>query len=159
MWTDRLVRLCEELGLLVNQKKSELQPTQSIVFLGERLDLVQGRAFPTGERQQAVIPVVEQAIRLRGLKFAAAESLLGLMSVTAPTIPLGRMHMRPFQLGVIRQVRAERNGNAWILVVGQLAKALEWWTHVPRWQFGVPFQIAPPQEIVFTDASTTWDGE
>ena len=78
--------------------------------------------------------------------------LLGLMSATAPTIPIGRMHMRPFQLEVIRQVRAERNGNAWIPVIDQSVNALKWWTHIPHWQIGVPFQIAPPQEIMFTDA-------
>ena len=80
--------------------------------------------------------------------------IAGAMSEATPTVPLGRMHMRLFQLDVIRQVRAERNGNAWVPVIGQSAKALGWWTHVPHWQIGVPFQIAPPQEIVFTDVST-----
>ena len=34
-------------------------------------------------------------------------ALLRLMSATATTIPLGRIHMRPFQLDVICQVRIE----------------------------------------------------
>ena len=144
VWTLRLVRLCEQLGLLVNQEKSELQPTQSIVFLGERLDLLQGRAFPTEERRQVVVPALEQALSHHGLEFPAAESLLGLLSATAPTIPLGRMHMRPFQLDVIRQVRIERNGRAWIPVTGQSAQALQWWTHGPHWEIGIPIPSRTP---------------
>ena len=154
VWTLRLVRPCEQLGLLVNQEKSELQPTQSIVFPGEWLDLVLGRASKTKERRQVVVPVLEQALSHQGLEFPAAQSLLGQLSATAHTIPLGRMHMRPFQLDVIRQVRTGRNVGAWVPVKGQPEHALQWWTHGPLCEVGIPFQVAPPQEIVFTDASS-----
>ena len=80
--------------------------------------------LPGGRTPASCVQVVEPAIRLRGLKFAAAESLLGLMSATPPAVPLGRIHMRPFKLEVIRQVRAVRNGNSWIPVIGQSAKAM-----------------------------------
>ena len=55
-----------------------------------------------------VVPALKQALAHQGLEFSAAESLFRLMSATAPTIPLGRMHMRPFQLDVIGQVRTGR---------------------------------------------------
>ena len=86
--------------------------------------LVQGRAFTTEARQQAVVPVLLPALVHHGLRFPAAESLLGLMSATSPTIPLGRMHMRPFQLDIFRQVRIERDRVAWVPVIGQSAQEL-----------------------------------
>ena len=48
--TTALVELCLKLGLLVNTAKSELSPTQSIVFLGERLDFQEAMAFTTQDR-------------------------------------------------------------------------------------------------------------
>ena len=90
---DTFSETCEELVVLVNQERSELQPTQTCVLLGEKLDLVQGRAFPTEERQKAVVPALSKALTHHDLHFSAAESLLGLVSATAPTTSLGRMHM------------------------------------------------------------------
>ena len=37
---------------------------------------------------------------------------------------------------------------------GQSAHALQCWTHSPHWEIGIPFQVAPPVETVFTDASS-----
>ena len=153
-WTDQLVELCHHLGLLVNLEKSELRPTQVIVFLGEKLDLQQGRAFPTRERQLTVMPLLTEATEQRGLPFPKAESLLGLLSATASTVPLGRLHMRPLQWDVIAQVRLGRDKGAWVPVIGQSAQALEWWRDQAHWLEGVPFQVPSHQEIVFTDAST-----
>ena len=149
------MRLCEQLGLLVNQEKSELPPVQSIVFLGERLDLVQGLGLPD-ERT----PASRRSIG--GTSNLPARSQVRSGRITAGTNVGDCTHDSTRSnayatvpwLEVIRQVRAERNGNAWIPVIGQSAKALKWWTHVPHWQIGVPFHVAPPQDTVFTDASS-----
>ena len=52
--TQVLIRLCTLLGLLVNKTKSEIMPTQSIVFLGERLDLLHSQSYLIPERRQAI---------------------------------------------------------------------------------------------------------
>ena len=46
---DAQVLLCRQLGLLVNESKSQLVPSQSINFLVERLGLETDKAFPTQE--------------------------------------------------------------------------------------------------------------
>ena len=62
--------------------------------------------------------------------------------------------MRSFQWDVIAQVRVGRDKGAWVPVIGQSARALEWWMDQAHWLEGVPFQVPSHQEIVFTDAST-----
>ena len=166
--TQQLVRLCCHLGLLVNHAKSELVPKQSIVFLGERLDFRSLTAYATSERQSQVIALIDQAVTDKGLPFHKAESLLGLLTATYPTISLGRLHLRWLQWAVILVIRQGRKPNQWIPVTGQLARSLMWWTVPDRWSPGVLFQQPAPQVTVYTDASmdgwgiicedATWDG-
>ena len=76
--TQRLVTTCQGLGLV---------PQQVIVFLGERLDLIQGKAFATEERQIKVRKAVEAMVSCDQVSLPQAESLLGLLVATYPTVP------------------------------------------------------------------------
>ena len=49
--TQTLVSLCKELGWLVNEEKSELEPKQVFNFVGYQFDLKEGRVRPTTERK------------------------------------------------------------------------------------------------------------
>ena len=83
---------------------------------------------------------IDRRMTHRGLYFSKAESLLGLMSANAPTIPLGR-YMIPFQWEVIAQLRKGRDYGAWVSIMGQSARGLRWSTDPPHWLEGVPFQV------------------
>ena len=48
--TQTLLALCQQLGWVVNMKKSELTPQQVFDFIGYRFDLVTGRVLPTQDR-------------------------------------------------------------------------------------------------------------
>ena len=48
--TQTLVALCRELGWLVNEEKSELEPKQVFNFVGYQFDLREGKVRPTPER-------------------------------------------------------------------------------------------------------------
>ena len=47
---ERLLTLCQELGIVVNRDKSKLVPVQQITYLGMLIDSVATRAFPTEGR-------------------------------------------------------------------------------------------------------------
>ena len=153
--TEQLLVQCKKLGLLVNEAKSELVPTQQIVFLGERLDFVQMRAFPTTDRKESVTSLIDQALRMGQLPFAKAESLLGLLSATYPTVAMGRLWLRPLQAEVIRLIRLGRDTakHETIAVRGKLDNALRWWNSQERWSPGMPFKQPAPETTVYTDAS------
>ena len=48
--TQHLVKICQELGWLVNLDKSELEPKQIFDFVGYQFDLEVGRVWPTPDR-------------------------------------------------------------------------------------------------------------
>ena len=52
--TQTLVTLCRELGWLVNEEKSELEPKQVFNFVGYQFDLREGRVRPTTERWETL---------------------------------------------------------------------------------------------------------
>ena len=48
--TETLVKICQDLGWLVNIEKSELEPKQVFDFVGYQFDLRSGRVRPTPDR-------------------------------------------------------------------------------------------------------------
>ena len=54
---------------LVNAEKSKICPVQSIIFLGERLDLVAERVYSSQDKQKTIVSVIQKAITTIKLKF------------------------------------------------------------------------------------------
>ena len=52
--TQTLVKICQDLGWLVNVEKSELEPKQVFDFVGYQFDLRSGRVRPTPDRWQSL---------------------------------------------------------------------------------------------------------
>ena len=152
--THALLLLCRQLGLLVNEAKSKLIPSQSIVFLGERLDLVTGTAFPTEKRANAIRTTISRILQQGEMSFVEEELLLGSLVSMVPTVPLGHLNLRPLQQQVILCVKkgcqsAQRishdgsvSGHAQIVRCRQ-----------QRCRQDSPFHLPIPLRTVFTDAS------
>ena len=122
---DHTIPISRRLGLLLNFQKSELTPTQSITFLGERLGLHSAITYPTQERRTAIHSMWEKVNAQGHLIFLQAESFLGLLSATSLTIPLGRLHLRTLQHQVIRIIRKGRSPRAIISLSGKLSQDLQ----------------------------------
>ena len=90
--SQNLVKLVQELGWLINFQKSELVPTQKLDFLGCHFDLQRGLVFPTQKKLDLLkkSDFFHQSPRKLML-------LIGTLASLENTVPLGRLHMRPFQ--------------------------------------------------------------
>ena len=153
--TAAVVAKAQELGFLINTEKSELIPKQKITFLGEVLDLSQARAFPTQEKKQEIWQSLHRLLASRTIKLLRAESLLGLMSFVAPTIPLGRLHLRPFQAWVAQALIRYQRRDIALQVQDKVCQYLQWWVQPNIWAEGTRFRPPPHSAIIFTDASRT----
>ena len=58
--TQTLVSLCRDLGRLVNEEKSELEPKQVFNFVGYQFELKEGRVRPTTERWQTLQSKIQE---------------------------------------------------------------------------------------------------
>ena len=95
--SEKLVQLVQELGWLINFQKSELIPTQKLDFLGYHFDLQRGLVFPTQkklDRLNAQTVSIRKSLVLTPRKLM---SLIGTLASLEKTVPLGWLHMRPFQ--------------------------------------------------------------
>ena len=103
--TNHIIRMLDNLGLVINHKKSTLVPTQSIDFLGANIDLKEGRVRP---KTQNVKKILSQLMAMKtAVSWTAREwlGLLGTMNFSGQFVPLGRLRMRPFQLCLLGQWR------------------------------------------------------
>ena len=142
--TQLLLQMCRNLGLIVNTDKSELIPTQEIIFLGERLDLLHAIAYTSPEREVKIRLGIERVLAQTSPTLTQAESLLGLLTATYPTVPLGRLHLRRFQWRVIKQIRRGRDHKKRVRVDAITRAHLGWWADPQHLASGLPFR-APPQ--------------
>ncbi|XP_030008050.1 uncharacterized protein LOC115431636 [Sphaeramia orbicularis] len=113
------------LGLRINDKKCNLQPSQAIQFLGMWLDTRTGLVALTPARQDSLRECLELFYLGARVTWKLCLRLLGLMAAAVQVVPLALLHMRPVQrclygLGLCPQ----RHRRASVLVTGRLCTAL-----------------------------------
>ena len=92
-----ILSFLSRLGYLINKKKSNLVPTQDIIYIRGRHCLDKGIVMPTPER---IVKLRSAVISLLGEKVSARQYLqtLGLIASCIEIIPNARLQMRPIQL-------------------------------------------------------------
>ena len=55
-----LLSLCHSLGIVINEEKSDLNPSQSVEYLGMSIDTVVARAFPTVARVERFLSIARR---------------------------------------------------------------------------------------------------
>ena len=95
---DRLLQVCEELGLQVNFKKSSLIPSQDMTYLGMQIQSVRFIAKPTEMRVENLLKVIEEFLSSPGPPAALWRHLLGHLSSLTLLVKGGMLRMRSLQL-------------------------------------------------------------
>ena len=82
--TRTLVKMCHDLGWMVNQRKekSELEPKQVFNFVGYQFDLRSGRVPPTPDRWQSLQEKIQRLLVLPACPVRQFVSLIGLLTAT-----------------------------------------------------------------------------
>ena len=93
----KLLNLIEKLGWIVNLKKSVLKPTQDLEFLGYRFNLREGLVYPNQKKLDKLKILAVSTLQGHTTNPRKLMSLIGVMASMEKTVPLGRIHMKPFQ--------------------------------------------------------------
>ena len=80
--TQMLVKMCQDLGWLVNLEKSELEPKQVFNFEGYQFDLRSGRVRPTPDRWLSLQEKIQALLLLPACPVRQFMSLIGLLTAT-----------------------------------------------------------------------------
>ena len=151
--TQDLVKICQELGWLVNLEKSELEPKQIFDFVHYQFDLRARQVRPTPDRWQNLQDKISEILSLPTCPVRQFMSLIGLLTATEKQVHLGRLHMRPIQWHLKNNWRVPKSLEKIIPVPRSLHPHLQWWLQEDNVLTGQPLHPIKHALQIFTDAS------
>ena len=150
--TRTLVKICQDLGWMVNVEKSELEPKQVFDFVGYQFDLRSGRVRPTPDRWQNLQGKIQRLLVLPVCPVRQFMSLIGLLTATEKQVHLGRLHMRPIQWHLKNNWRIPESLEV-IPIPKSLHPHLRWWLEEGNVLQGQLLHPVKHALQIFTDAS------
>ena len=95
---ETVLQLCWALGIIVNWEKSQLIPTQRVVYLRVLLDTISFRASPALKRLEKLLSIGDVFLSCVRQPVSSWLELLGVLSSMIQLVPRGRLRMRSLQL-------------------------------------------------------------
>ena len=92
-----LLSLCRTLGIVINEKKSDLVPSQSAKYLGMTIDTGAGKVFPSLARVEKFLAVAERFCSMQSPPAQLWQVILGHLASLERLVPHGRLRMRSLQ--------------------------------------------------------------
>ena len=93
--TSYIISLLQQLGLRIHSKKSHLNPSQSIEYLGVVFRLDSLHLSLPDSKVEKILTLCQDTVLRSGRSRRQLESLVGLLSFAAYFVPLGRLRLRP----------------------------------------------------------------
>ena len=90
---ETVIHLCEDLGIVINWEKSNLLPSQRVVYLCVILDSTLFRASPSQPRVEKLCLTVEEFLSCDMHPVSLWRTLLGILSSLTSIVPGGRLRM------------------------------------------------------------------
>ena len=149
---DRLLHLCEELGLQVNHGKSSLVPSQNMTYLGMQILSVRFIAKPTETRVVNLLNIIEEFLSSPNPPAALWRRLLGHLSSLTLLVKGGMLRMRSLQL----RLRSKWNFRDDYLRIHWdplCQEDLLWWSWAIQQREGVDLSLPVPDLSFYSDAS------
>ena len=91
---DKVLSLCQELGIVVNLEKSTLTPSQAIVYLRIRIDSQTFRASATSSRIEKFFSIAEEYLSSKVQSAKLWRVLLGHLASLSRLVPNNQLRMR-----------------------------------------------------------------
>ena len=149
---ERLLQVCEELGLQVNFKKLSLIPSQDMTFLGMQIQSVRFVAKPTETRVENLLKIIEEFLSSPGPPAALWRRLLGHISSLTLLVKGGMLRMRSLQ--ICHRSRWDFQDELLCIPWDPLCQEdLLWWSWAIQEREGVDFSLPVPDLSLYSDAS------
>ena len=149
---DRLLQVCEELGLQVNFKKSSLIPSQDMTYLGMQIQSVRFVAKPTETRVENLLKIIEEFLSSPDPPAALWCRLLGHLSSLTLLVKGGMLRMQSLQIRLRSRwdFRDELLRIPWDPLCQE---DLLWWSWAIQKREGVDLSLPVPDLSFYSDAS------
>ena len=123
-----LLSLCRTLGIVINEKKSDLVPSQSAKYLGMTIDTGAGKVFPSLARVEKFLAVAERFCAMQSPPAQLWQVILGHLASLERLVPHGRLRMRSLQWHLKSEWSPESDPPSLPVALPEEARRdLSWW--------------------------------
>jgi hypothetical protein len=152
--TQRVLVKAQELGWLVNRKKSSLIPSRQFAFLGMQINTLNNTVQPVQKRVDKLAQAVENLLTKIHTTPRKLQSLIGCMVSVADLVPYAKLERRPLQF-VLSKVwdRDLRSLDRTLTVSSKMRDAVHWWSDPQNVLSSVSIQDLRKTITILTDAS------
>ena len=135
-----LLSLCRTLGIVINEKKSDLVPSQSAKYLGMTIDTGADKVFPSLARVEKFLTVAERFCSMQSPPAQLWQVVLGHLASLERLVPHGRLRMRSLQWHLKSQWSPESEPPSLPVALPEEARRdLSWWMVRDHLLVGVRF--------------------
>ena len=151
-----LLSLCRTLGIVINEKKSDLVPSQSAKYLGMTIDTGAGKVFPSLARVEKFLTVAKRFCTMQSPPAQLWQVVLGHLASLERLVPHGRLRMRSLQWHLKSQWSPESDPPSLPVALPEEARRdLSWWMVRDHLLVGVRFGTPAPDLHLYSDASSS----
>ena len=151
-----LLSLCRTLGIVINEKKSDLVPSQSAKYLGMTIDTGAGKVFPSLARVEKFLAVAERFCSMQSPPAQLWQVILGHLASLERLVPHGRLRMRSLQWHLKTHWSPESDPPSLPVALPEEARRdLSWWMVRDHLLVGVGFGTPAPDLHLYSDASSS----
>ena len=151
--TQAVVDLIQSLGWIINQEKSELNPTQVFSFVGYEYHLDSALVKPTQEKWLKLQDFILQLKSKHVLTARCLMSLIGLLASMEKMVPEGRLHMRPFHFHLKEHWKFPQPLDSLLPWTEAISAHLDWWQNPANVMKGADLHPKDHSIQLFTNAS------
>ena len=149
-----LLLLCRTFGIVINEKKSDLVPSQTAKYLGMTIDTEAGKVFPSLARVEKFLTVVESFCAMDASPAQLWQVILGHLASLEQLVPHGRLRMRSLQWHLKAHWSPESDPpSVPVPLLQQVRWDLSWWMVRDHLLTGVRFGTPAPDLHLYSDAS------
>ena len=151
-----LLLLCHTLGIVINEKKSDLVPSQTAKYLGMTIDTGAGKVFPSPARVEKFLSVAERFCAMESPPAQLWQVILGHLASLERLVPHGRLRMRSLQWHLKTHWSPESDPPSLPVALPKEARRdLSWWMVRDHLLTGVRFGTPAPDLHLYSDASSS----
>ena len=150
-----LLSLCHTLGIVINEKKSDLVPSQAAKYLDMTIDTDAGKVFPSLARVEKFLSVVERFCAMESPPAQLWQVILGHLASLERLVPHGHLRMRSLQWQLKTHWSPESDPPSLpVALPEEVRRDLSWWM-VRDHLMGVRFGTPAPDLHLYSDASSS----
>ena len=150
---DTTIHVLESLGFIVNYRKSVLDPSTRMEFLGVVVDSVEMTMSIPQSKMQKLMDLCQKALSQPTMTMRKLAKVLGTLKATAPGFSWAPLQTRYLQQILVQGTKQGLSYEAKVTLSEEATWELKWWLDNMRLQNGKSLSVNPPDLFISTDAA------